>query len=167
MPTIQEINQKRRAQAPIEQKFSNFKTNFKIVVFVLVLVLTFMYIMPKKIITIPDEIYATSNKGYFKELFETSHKKVIWFSADCPVSKRRNDLINMLMKEFELEKYYEHRPFLQSYLDIKFTDTMGRFIMQHCSSGYCIIDPLLHKIAKVDEKSLIRDMLKYLDNTNW
>ena len=168
MPTIQEIAQKRGGVVAIRHNSSNLKTSLKVIFLLSLVVFVCVYFMPAKIVSIPDNIYITSNKGYFKELFETPYKKVIWFGADCPVSVRKKEIINVLMKETKLDQYYVHKPFfLQSFHDVKISDTMEGFIMRNCPSGYCIVDPTLRKIVRTDDKHLIRDMLKYLDNTNW
>lgn len=167
MPTIQEISRKRTNEKSHQENLSDIKYYLKIVILLSLVIFVCVYFIPAKVVNIPDNVYEAAGKSYFKELFETPHKKVIWFGADCPVSKRKKDLIDMLMNKSELDKYYEHRPFLQNYLDIQYTDTTGRFIMQMCPSGYCIIDPSLRKLARTDDKRLIPDMFKYLDNTNW
>ena len=116
MPTIQEIAQKRGGTVTIKYNYSNLKTNLKVIFLLLLVVFVCVYFIPAKVVNIPDNVYEAAGKSYFKELFETPHKKVIWFGADCPVSKRKKDLIDMLMNKSELDKYYEHRPFLQNYL---------------------------------------------------
>ncbi|HCU58757.1 MAG TPA: hypothetical protein DIC64_02115 [Alphaproteobacteria bacterium] len=163
MPTLEQIKQ-RALQTPKKQKPKALKKFILIILGAAFVWFIYTHFIATKFLNIPDNAYT---KSYFKELFDTPYKKVVWLGADCPVSKRKKDIINKLMKETALNKYYQHRPFLQNSLYIEPTDKLGHLIVQNCSSSICLINPLTGKIAQTTEPKLIQDMMKYLSDENW
>lgn len=163
MPTLEQIKQ-RSLQMPSKPKSSNSKKILKIIVGIALAWFTYTHFVPKKLVNIPEGAYAQS---HFKELFDTPYKKVVWLGADCPVSKYRKNAINAMMKQTQLNRYYQHRPFLQYSLSIDGNDKIGHFIIHNCSANICIINPPLGKIIKTNEKKLVSDLNKYIIDENW
>ena len=142
MPTLEQIKQ-RSLQMPSKPKSSNSKKILKIIVGIALAWFTYTHFVPKKLVNIPEGAYAQS---HFKELFDTPYKKVVWLGADCPVSKYRKNAINAMMKQTQLNRYYQHRPFLQYSLSIDGNDKIGQHgkdNADHCQDNAEHILPLM------------------------
>jgi hypothetical protein len=163
MPSLKQVNQNRTPKLPKKAKNSHLKRYLKIIAIVIIAFCGYAYFTAAKVVTIPDDIYATRHASFFKSLFDYSSNRVIWFDANNPVSRAKKKVLDELIKENQLNKYYIHRPFLQDSFKVNPTDAMGRFIMDNCATRICLVIPSVRKIVQTSEKHLIRDMRKYKD----
>lgn len=163
MPSMQQVNQNQAPKLPKKTKNSHLKRYLKIIAVLIIAVWGYTYFTASKVVTIPNDIYATRNASFFKSIFDYSSNRVIWFDANNPLSRAKKKVLDELIKENQLDKYYLHRPFLQDSFKVNPTDAMGRFIMDNCATRICIIIPSVRKIVQTSEKHLIRDMRKYKD----
>ena len=143
------------------EKHYKLKKYLKRIIIIACAITAYVY-YTSKVVKIPDDVYATRENSYFKDLFSTPYRKVIWFGANCPMSKLRKDIIDKMMKNYQLDKYYLHQPFLQDSLMIQPGDELGYFILKNCNRNICIVAPEFHKVIQTDEKHLLRDLNKYL-----
>lgn len=118
------------------------------------------YVKPK-IATIPDEMLAAQSESMFQDIFATPVKKILWFGADCPVSARKKQQIDIALRYYKLDKHYQHMPHLQNSFMIHCFDCLDSFVMEHCASGICIILPNSKKIIQTTEDKLIKNLEKY------
>ena len=167
MPSIQQINQQQSSKFLTKKHLSVLKTSFKIVVGIIIAWLAYNHYTAAKIITIPNDAYTLRNESHFKDLFASPYKKIIWFGADCPISQQKKKIIDIIIKEKQLDKYYIHHPFLQNSLRIDPNDKIGHFIMQNCSGFVCIIVPSARTIIQTSEEHLMRDMIEYQDRISF
>ncbi len=161
MPSLQQINTTQPSEMPKQPKNAALKKYLKIIAGVAAIWLGYTYFTGAKVMTIPDDAYAMRDKSMFKELFESPYKKIIWFGADCPISRQKSSIINTVLQVTQLNKFYVHRPFLQNSLFVQPTDLLGAYIMKNCSGHICIIVPASHKVIQTKEKYLGRDLSKY------
>lgn len=165
MPSIYQLRTRQQAaRKSAQSKHSAFTKWLGLVVVLVGTYLIYGHSTETKITKIPDDIYATSSKSFFGDLFASSYKKVIWFGADCPLSHSTKKNIDLTIKQNQLDKYYVHRPFLQSSLHMNPTDKLGSFIMENCGDCVCIIVPADHTIIQTTEDYLFRDMIKFQDS---
>ena len=163
MPSLQQVNQNQVPKLPKKAKNSYLKRYLKMIAIVIIACLGYIYFTAPKVVTIPDDIYATRHASFFKSIFDYSSNRVIWFDANNSVSRSKKKALDEVIKENQLDKYYIHRPFLQNSFKVNPTDVMGRFIMDNCAKRICIIIPSLRKIVQTNERNLIRDMRIYKD----
>lgn len=167
MPSIQQLKKRNDSDEnysynQVANKKSNKSTFIKILVVILLFGGWILYRDKDDIYTIPENIYETRNDGYFKDLFATPYKKLIWIGADCPVSAKRKEMIDKLLEATQLNKYYIHHPYLQNRLSIKCNgpDCVDIQIMQRCEE-VCIIIPTSRQIISIKEKNMFRALNKY------
>lgn len=164
MPSIKQLKEinENYSYNQVATKKTNKSTFTKILVVILLFVGWIWYHNKDDIYTIPENIYETRNDGYFKDLFATPYKKLMWQGADCPVSAKRKEMIDKLLEVTQLNKYYIHRPYLQNRLSIKCNgpDCVDIQIMQRCEE-VCIIVPTSRQIISIKEKNMFRALNKY------
>ena len=119
MPSLQQINTAQPSETPKQPKNAALKKYLKIIAGVAAIWLGYTYFTGAKVMTIPDDAYAMRDKSMFKELFESPYKKIIWFGADCPISRQKSSIINTVLQVTQLNKFYVHRPFLQNSLFVQ------------------------------------------------
>ena len=157
MPALKQINK--------EQSSKKFKISrrliLKIVFLILVALGVFLYKNMPSISVIPEKIYATRSDGYFKTLFDTPIKKVIWFGADCAQNIQKRVNINRSLKYMQLDNDYKQKAFLQNSLLVNCQNCMDSYIMDNCADDYCIIVPESRRIIKVKSDDLFRDLERY------
>ncbi|MBO6281296.1 MAG: hypothetical protein J6N49_02060 [Alphaproteobacteria bacterium] len=161
MPSLQQINTAQSSETPKQSKKAVLKKYLKIIAGIAIVWLGYTYFTAAKVISIPDDAYSMRDKSMFKDLFSDQYKKVIWFGANCPVSRQRKKIFDMVMTAAKLNNYYIHRPFLQNKTYVAPGDILGHFVMQNCFASVCIIVPSSHKIIQTTEKHLLRDLNKY------
>jgi hypothetical protein len=137
--------------------------SFKILFGIALVGAVYLYCTLPTVKKIPEAVYNATSAGKFGNLLTTPHKKIIWFGADCPMSRQKKAAIDLLLKMTQYNTYYEHRPFLQNSLSVEPSDIFGDFILQNCADGICLILPQSRKIVKTTEKKMLKDMKRFLD----
>ena len=169
MPSIQQL--KKTTENDVNLSYNSYQNKKssssvwnKIFLLILLVGCWLWYKHKANIYVIPDNIYETIKDGYFKDLYETPYKKLIWFGADCPVSAKRKEIINNVLKYSKLDKYYVHRPYLQDSLVVNCpgssTDCVDAQILLRCPE-MCIIVPTSKKIISIKEKNLLNTLKKF------
>ena len=164
MSSVEEINSQRAHRTRMKPKPSALKKYLKILVGAAVAWKAYDYFTSTKIISIPNNIFASDDKSRFEELFSSPQKKIVWFGADCPLSRNKKKIIDITIQKQELGDHYKHQPFLQNSLAIDPNDQVGHYLVQNCSSNICIILPSSHQIIPTDEKHLLQDMFTYMNS---
>ena len=169
MPSIQQL--KKTTENDVNLPYNSYQNKKssssvwnKIFLLILLVGCWLWYKHKANIYVIPDNIYETRSTGHFKDLYETPYKKLIWFGPDCPVSAKRKEIINSVLKYSKLDKYYVHRPYLQNSLVVNCPgigiDCVDVQIMKRCKE-MCIILPNSKRIISITEKSMLRKLKKY------
>lgn len=160
MPSLQQVKDKqiRNPNAPASK--SPLRTLVKYVIILTIVVIAILHYTKPKIATLPEELYAAQTESKFKELFATPQKKIVWFGADCPVSRHRQAVIDARIKFDKLEGTYLQKAYLQNSLLISCFECLDMFVMEKCN-GMCIILPESRKIIETSDKKLVEDLQKY------
>ena len=160
MPSLNQFKtaQVRDPNAPKPQK--PLQKFMKVTIISAIVVGAILYYIKPKIATLPEELYTAQTESKFTELFATPIKKIVWFGADCPVSKHRQALIDARLKFDKLQGIYLQKAYLQNSLFISCFECLDMFVMENCN-GMCIILPESRRIIQTTEKKLVRDLQKY------
>ena len=161
MPSVHQI---KNTSQPIDvkvQKPWQYKL-LKYLILVFIAGVAFRYFFAPKIEDISEGVYkkTTAESPFYSVI--TGGKKIVWFGADCPVSKMRQQAVDNLLKMANLEDVYEQRAFLQNSMSSSCygKDCVDSMLVENCSDSYCLIVPSHHKFVRVDFKS--RNLLKIL-----
>lgn len=148
------VNQIKNTGQPIDvkvQKTWQYKL-LKYLIWVFIAGVVFRYFFAPKIEDISEGVYkkTTADNPFYSVI--TGGKKIVWFGADCPVSRQRQTIIDMLLENAGLDTVYEHRAFLQNSMSSSCfgRDCVDKLLVENCSGNLCIVVPSQHKFIKVD-----------------
>lgn len=161
MPSVHQI---KNTGQPINNKVQKPRS-YKLLKYLLLVIAAgaaFRYFFAPNIQDIPQGVYDQTAKDSPFYSVITGGKKIVWFGADCPVSKMRQQAVDNLLKMAKLEDVYEQRAFLQNSMSSSCygQDCVDSLLVENCSDSYCLIVPSHHKFVRVDFKS--RNLLKIL-----
>ena len=162
MPSVQQIKK------PIEDnrfqpRKKKLSTLAKIMLYISAFCALFYHFGVTKMEKMPENVAENAlTKSPFDYLMR-GDKKIVWFGADCPVSAAKKKRINKLLKARGLDKFYEHKAFLQNsyFSSCQGNNCLDVFLIENCSESYCILIPSQNKFIKVDFNK--GDLLEILD----
>ena len=160
MPSLQQVKDKQLRDSNAPAPKNPLRTLVKYVIIFTIAAVVILHYTKPKIATLPEELYTAQTESKFKELFTTPQKKIVWFGADCPVSRHRQAAIDARLKFDKLEGIYLQKAYLQNSLFISCFECLDMFVMEKCN-GICIILPESRKIIETSEKKLVDDLQKY------